>query len=372
MSGQSFTVRQGIFIVVMYILGTAFLVTASAQARHDLWISHLLALAVSLLLAFLYGRCLNHFPDKDIFDTMEALLGKVGSRVLLALMTIYLFQFYSYVLRHFAGFINLVGIPEAPFMVPLVCIGLLSAMAVYYGIETLGKWSTLFLLPVALFIVSTALLLTQHMDINRLRPVLEDGIRPVLKGAWVLIALPYAEIVALLFVLPPFRKKGASYRVLLTGLLLGFAFVFLISVSDVMVMGADALERLYFPSFSTVSIIRVGNFIRRLEIVAASIFTVTIFFKASVLLLAVIRCIGRVVGLDEPRILVMPIISLAISYAVNSYGSSIEFYEGIFLFWPWYSSIFQILIPILLFALMEYGMSKRRKLKKQVLAGPPA
>ena len=370
MGKQFVSVKQGIFMMVMYILGTTFLVAPGIEARRDAWLAYLLALAVSILLVLIYGRILDHFPGKDMYETLVALMGRRATVIVFSVVTVFIFQHYSYILRSFGGFINIVGLPEAPVIVPLISLGVMTALAVYIGIEVLGKWTVFFLIPTAAFIIFTILMLTRHMDMDQLGPILENGIGPVMKGTWTLVSLPFAETVAFLYVLPPLRHKGAAYKIYIWGLLIGFAMVFLVSMTDILVLGVDTASRLFYPSLTAMSIIKIGKFIKGLEVIAASVFTITVFFKASILLLAIIKNLGRIFELIEPRILVVPLVSLSISYAINTYQSGLQFYAAIFIFWPLYSSIFQVLIPILLCVFLEYRMSRHNKLKEKVLSYP--
>lgn len=350
-------------VMVMYLMSTSFLVAPGIRAGKDIWLAYLLGLSITILLMLIYGRMANYIPGKDFYEILESLMGRPLTVIVLVVMSVYFFQLYSYVLRQFGGFVNSVGIPEAPQIVPVICMGVLTVLAMLSGIEVLGRWTEYFLIPIAGFILFTVFMLGKYMDLNHLRPVLENGFVPVIKGAWGLLSLPFGEVVIFLFVLPPFKKKRDSYKVLILGQLIASGLIILPTMADVLVLGVDMVTRLYYPTYSTLAIIRIGEFIQRLDVVAASIFTVAIFFKVTILLLAIIKCLGKIFKIDEPRILAMPVMALAINYGHIAFPGNFLQYEGISQFWPYYSMIFQLFIPILLFGFLEYRMAKRKKMR---------
>lgn len=360
---QNISVKQGVMMVALFLVGTSFLVAPGIQAGKDIWLAYLLGLAISTLLALMYGRMLNYMPGKDIYEILKSLMGRPLTVIVLAVMSIYFFQLYSYVIRHFGGFINSVGLPEAPQMVPALCMGVLTVFSVVLGIEVLGRWTEYFLIPVVVFILFTVIMLGKYMDLNNMRPVMENGFNPVIKGMWGLLALPFGEIVAFLFVLPPFKEKGDSYKVFILGELVASGLIILSTISDVLVLGVDSVRRLYYPTYSALSIIEIGEFIQRLDVVAASVFTVAIFLKAAVLLLAIVKCLGKIFSMDEPRILIIPVMAMAINYGQMAFPGNFLQYESISVYWPYYSSIYQLFIPILLFIFLEYKMAKRKKFR---------
>ena len=356
-------------MVVMYILGTSFLVAPGIEARQDIWLAYLLSLALSVILACVFARMMSHMPDKDFFAILESLLGRPLAVIFMVLMSIYLFQHYSYVLRHFSEYINVAGLPGTPVYFSLISMGLLSALAVYLGIGVLGKWSQWFLLIVAVFIVFAALLLTQNMKLDNLRPALENGFAPVAKGAFSLISFPFGQIVAFLFILPPMEKRRGPYRVFIIGLLLGGALLFISSIANVLVLGVKSVSRLYYPSYSTLAIIRMGNFIQRLEMIATTIFMVTVFLKATVLLMGLMRSLASIFRLDRYGFILIPVVLLGVNYGFNAYEGNLQHHTGIVEYVPYFTTFYQIIVPFVIFLLLEWRMALRKRQNRQYAAG---
>jgi spore germination protein KB len=366
MSDGVISVKQGVSMIAMYILGTTFLVAPGIEAGQDIWIAYLASMVLSIAVACMYARILGHMPGKDFFGILEGMLGRPLSLIFYILIAIYLFQHASYVLRHFAEYINVAALPGTPLPVSLLSMGLLCALAVFYGIEVLGKWSEWFLIIIATFIIVAMLLLTQDMDLNNLRPVLERGFAPVAKGIWALLSFPFTQTVAFLYILPPARNRREPYRIFLLGLLLGGALLFVPFLSNVLVLGVKSVARLYYPSFSTLAIIRIGNFIQRLEIVATTVFMIAVFLKATVLLMGLFRALSGILKLKDANFILIPVTLLVANYAFNAYRSNMEHQIGIGTYVPYFAAFHQAIVPIVLLLLLEWKAARHRRKEKRV------
>lgn len=366
MARQEISVKQGVTMMAMYVLGTTFLVSPGIEAKQDIWIAYLISIGLSVVLVCMYARMMSHIPGKDFFAILENILGRPLAVLFFSIMAIYLFQHLSYVLRHFGEYFNVAGLPGASMLSSMLTMGFLCALGVFYGIEVLGKWSEWFLIMVAAFILLTTVFLVRDMRIDNLRPMLEYGLAPIAKGTVSLIYFPFSQLMAFLFVLPPARNKRDPYRTLTAGLLLGGALIFVTSISNVLVLGVKTVARLYYPTYSTLAIIRIGDFIQRLEIMATTIFMAVAFLKAAVLLMGVMRSLKRIFNLNRYGFFVFPVVLLAVNYGFNAYRGNWEPQASITSFGLYYSAFYQIIIPFVIFILLEWKAARRKRKK-----GPP-
>lgn len=357
-------------MIVLYILGPTFLVMAGLDAKQDIWIAFLIGIAVSLVLMCMYARIISHIPGKDFYGILESLLGRPLAVIFFIFMAIYSFLHYAYVLGHFGNYINAAGLPGTPVLVPLLSMGLLTALAVLFGIDVLGKWSEWSLVLVAAFIIGVTLLLTKNMNMDNLRPSLENGFAPIAKGTYTMVLYPFGQVFAFLLILPPIKKKHEPYHILTLGILIGGILSFLPSISNILVQGVNTVSKLYYPSYSTLAIVRLGYFVQRLEILANIIFTLAVFLKLAVVLMGLIKSLAQILKLDRYGFLVFPLVLLAINYGINAYSGNLEHQAGLAIFVPYFSTFFQIIIPVLLFILLEWKAARqKRKHGQQALSG---
>lgn len=345
--------KQGILMVVMFIIGSSSLMVMGLEAKNDIWIAILLAGAASVLIMLIYAKLLSVLPNKDFYETLEFFLGKVGSKIVIFLLTWFCFDLCAIVLRNYGQFVITVGLPETPIMVAMLTIIILCAFAVKSGIEVLGRWTESFVLFVIAFLIISVVLLTKNMEINNLLPIYDNGLKPILKGTLGVITFPFAETVVFLLVFPAFKKGVSVKKVFLKGLALGGITILITSLADLLVLGCSISENMYYPTYSAFATTHFGDFIHRLESFAAIVFIVAVFLKVSILLFGAVKGTSRLLGFKNQNFIIIPIMLLVLNFALFSFDSMMYYHEWVFKIWPYYAPVFEIIIPLIVLIIIQ-------------------
>ncbi|HEX9060499.1 MAG TPA: endospore germination permease, partial [Clostridia bacterium] len=172
--------KQGICMMSMFIIGSAIVVGAGTGAKQDVWISILIGLLVSVPMIFIYAQLLSVYPGKDLYDILLETFGPAAGRVVSMFYLWYSFHLGALVIRNFSEFVNVMSFPETPQFVIIIFLGITSIWIVKAGIEVLGRFSA-FVFPIILGIIIIVLTLsTTNMHLINIRPVLYNGIKPIL------------------------------------------------------------------------------------------------------------------------------------------------------------------------------------------------
>lgn len=362
MNNDKISQKQAIAMFVMFIVGSSSLLVMGLEARMDIWIAILLAMASGAFVMLLYARLLSILPGKDFYETLEFFLGKVGSKVFFILLTWFALNLCATVLIHYGQFVITVGLPETPLVVVLFVMILVCAFAVRSGIEVIGRWSSQFVIFLISFLFISVLLVSQNMDLSNLLPVLDNGFPPILKGAFGVMTFPFAETMVFLLVFPAFKKGISIKKIYLKGLLIGGSVILITSLTDMLVLGCDIAENDYFPTYSTMATVHYGNFLQRLEVLAAIVFIIAVFLKISILLFAACKGTAKILGFQDYKFIVIPIIFLVVNLALTSFDSMIYLHEWAYKVFPYYSCVFTIIIPLILLIIIEIKHKKMKRL----------
>lgn len=353
--------KQGILMIVMFIIGSSSLMVMGLEAERDIWLAIILAIAVGTVIMLMYARILSILPGKDLYETLEFFFGKILGRIFILIIAWFIFDLGAIVLRNFAQFAVTVALTETPIIIPMVGMVITCALAVKLGIEVLARWTELFIILLFVFIAASLMLLLKYMDIDNLRPALYNGFGPIFKGALGVVTFPLGETIAFLLIFPSFKKNASPYKVFPLGLLIGGVIIFLTSLADVMVIGVDAASSLYYPTYITLSRINLGEFFQRLEVVAALVFVIAVFFKISVLLMGACKGVARVLGFKDHRFTVLPLAALMVNESYSSFYNMTEYHEWVFKVWPYYSPIFEIMTPLIILIIIEIKLRRKKK-----------
>lgn len=350
--------KQAICLVSLSMIGESSIFIEGIFAGKDLWISILLAILLTLPLVIIFARLQSLFPEKDLFDIIEICFGKYMGKLLIILYTWFAFDCIGIVLTDFGFFVRTVAFRETPRLIPIILLAAVAAYGAKKGIEVLGRFSEIiFIIPI-IFEIAAILLILPKMNINNIRPVLYNGIQPVIKGAFLSFTFPFAYMVGLPLALSCFKTNNSPYKAYLSGLLIGGIIIFAVSLTDILVMGAAASESLYYPTYIAVSKIKVGSFIQRLEMISAIIFMIGGFIETAIWIMASSKGITKLFGFKDYKFVVVPISLLTVNLTVFEFRSIMHYFQWSIEIWPYYVIPFEAILPIIIWITAEIKMKK--------------
>ena len=103
----------------------------------------------------------------------------------------------------------------------------------------------------------------------------------------------------------------------------------------------------------TVSLVHLGNIVQRLEISVVIVFLICVFVKVSICVFAVCNGISKVFGFDDYKFIATPVSLLMLSFSFVIYKSTMEMSEWAFDIYPYYSFIFEVILPLVIFIVAE-------------------
>ncbi|HEY8891101.1 MAG TPA: endospore germination permease [Clostridium sp.] len=353
MKNEIISERQGVILIILYIIGSTFLIGSGGAAKQDAWIAVIIAISWSILLLIMYSRILSLYPGKDLFDIIEILMGKFIGKIISILMIWFAFHLGTLVLRNLSEFTNILVFADTPVVVPMLFFTLLIIWSIKEGIEVLGRWSEFFIWVVFIISLFITVLLISDMNISRIKPILNNGVMPLLKGAFSSFSFPFGEVVVFTMVFSNISKVRNFKKTFLLGLLLGGGIIFLATLRNLLVLGNETLSRMYFPTAMSTTIINLGPMIQRLEITVVIAYLVCVFVKASICAFAVCNGIVKVFGLNDYKFIATPVSFLMLSFSFIIYKSTMEMSFWAFNVYPYYSFVFEVIIPFVIFILAE-------------------
>jgi spore germination protein KB len=354
--------KQAVTIMVLFLIGSTIVTGVSSEAKQDSWIAFLLSIAMAVPALFVYARILHLFPGYDLYDIVFELYGKIVGRIITVLFIWYAIHLGSMVIRNYSEFVQIVAMPETPQLIIVLCMGILCIYAVKSGIETLGKWSMIICPFVIIVVLFTTILSLKDMKIHNLMPVMES-LNNITDSSFDTFAFPLAETVLLTTIFSSIRTKDSVYKVYYWGLGIGGLVILILTLRNLLVLGAPMIADLYFPTYYSASIIQIGNYISRIEGSVASLYILSGFVKISVCLFAASKGVSKVFNLESYRPIVAPIGILMMTLSCTIYTSVMEMFEFMKIY-SYYMIPFQIILPLVILITAEINV--RLKTKKEL------
>ncbi|MFC3884489.1 GerAB/ArcD/ProY family transporter [Bacillus songklensis] len=350
-------------LMLLFELGSALLVPLAIEAKQDAWLAILLGMAGGFFLFLVYHRLYQYYPDILPTEYAQKIMGKVFGRVLAFLYILAFAYLGARVLRDFGEMLVTFAYPDTPLFIVNALLMLVIIYSVRKGIEVLARaGELLFVLMYLLAITGFILIVVSGLiDMNNLKPVLEEGISPVMKVVFTqTLYFPFGEAIVFAMILPylnnPKKAKITGLFALgLSGINLALAMAINIGV-----LGVDLTSRSQFPLLSTIQTIQVADFLERLDVYFMLALVIGGFFKISVFFYAAVTGIASLFSIKETSRLTYPIglviLFLSITMASN-FPEHIQ--EGLEVVTLFVHLPFQVIIPVLLLVVAFFKNRKK-------------
>ncbi|RNB90420.1 hypothetical protein EDM56_07875 [Brevibacillus fluminis] len=183
---EKITSSQVTIAVASFIISDGFIVTAKSAAETvgtpDVWLSLLAGGILCLLLAYLQAKLSQAYPEKTYFEYSQHIAGKAIGYVCSFLFIIYLIMITGHELRSQAEFIRHNLLDETPIEVTMAAFLLIGVYLILGGINPLVRMQEL-LFPFTIIVILLVFVFgMKDFHLYYLRPVLSEGIGPVLRG----------------------------------------------------------------------------------------------------------------------------------------------------------------------------------------------
>ncbi|WDV47297.1 endospore germination permease [Clostridiaceae bacterium M8S5] len=353
--------KEAIAIIVLFEVGEFSILASGFSAKKDVWISVIIATVFSLMMVILYVNLLKLYPNSDFLDIIINIFGKKLGKILIAMYAVYCFDLTSLILLDALHFITVTSFDKTPRILPAGFMIILCVWVCKKGINILAKISRVSAVLLYGYIIITAIILLQVSDVRNLQPILYNGSRHVIKGTFELIVYPYGEILMFLIVLLHLYEAKKVKKILYSSVLLSGIYMFIMSSVIIMVIGENYASSLTFIAYGVAKHIKLG-FLKRSEIWASTMFTLGMFIKISVYLMATGMCVQKVFNLKSYKIILMPLMLLSLTLINFNFDSIMTYNEYIFEIYIYYAFLFLIIVPVLIYLA---GLIKKHFKKKR-------
>jgi len=148
----------------------------------DVWMSLLLSGMIAMMSVLIMVKLSQQFPGRTVFQYAKKIAGSPIGAVIGFIMVMYFMLIAGYELRVFAEvtlFYLLEGTPVWAIVIPFIWV---ATYLVHGGINSIARLYQIIIPASILILILSFGLSVRLFDINHLRPVLSEGVMPVLSG----------------------------------------------------------------------------------------------------------------------------------------------------------------------------------------------
>lgn len=301
-------------------------------AKVDAYISVLLSYIIGLIPLGLFLLIFNYKKDLDIKDKIKYLFGKPLGIVINYLIVVLLILASIVSFHGLSNFIISQLLTETPITTFMFLLSIILIYNVSLGIENIARVSIIFLgIIIGLTILST-LGVVPHFEMSNLKPFLENGINPPLKGG-IILTLTNVIPIFILLTIPKekIQNNKKTTKHIFFFYTLAFILIFITIFLTLSSLGIYLCDVYQYPEYTALKKISFFNFIDRIENLVY-----VKWFLSSVICLSLFIYYLRTTIKKSSKVILPTIICIALTYlSLNIFKNNTIYYNFILNIYPY-------------------------------------
>jgi spore germination protein KB len=253
-----------VFMLSIGLMNHVIVIPLLLQASgRDAWISAIMTLvALPLWLPLLYF-VMKQSNQMNVFLWLKTEFKSVIAYFVAILGSLLLLVIGYITLTDTVTFTTTTYLPSTPDWAILLTITLMCFYNTYYGIPSIAKTAVIIFPFVIIFGIVVMIATTPHKDYSLLKPIMENGFTPVLKGM-IYAGAGYVEIFMIVFMQHHLQARF-SFKALFIISALAASLSIGPTIGAIIEFGPKAAANLRYPAFEQWRLIKLGTYIEYLD-----------------------------------------------------------------------------------------------------------
>lgn len=347
-------------MIILFQIGSTPLFELGIKANQDAWLIVITSMLLGLMLLFLFLAIQRREPEKKLSQLLTHYFGSYVGKLLLLLYTVLFAYEAMRNVRDFGDLSLFTILPHGPISVIMLIMLTLSIYSVYKGIEVFFRFAEFIVVGVLLFYLILIFMpfISGIVYLDRILPILEKGMQPVLKSGLYEVWMPFGQMVIFLMFWSNLNEKKELTKTSILAFFVSSMVILLTNILNLIVLGPELVKISTVPLLQSVQLIEVAEIFERFDAFVILLFYTGIFIKATLWYLAALLGLSQLFRVDYRR-LAIPVggIIYFTSLLPTSWQSHLEIghyiAENLHI-----NKIFIAIIPAFLYVIMLFKQSK--------------
>ena len=364
---QQISLRQFSILVMIFTIGEGIFILPGIltnEAKQDGWLAGIYSLVLGILIVLFYERFARLYPQLSLVEICERILGSWLGKGFALFFTGYAFYYAAVSLREIGDFLTTQNYPETPMIVIHLIVAIVVVMAVRLGIEPIARSTEIFLPWLIFLFLFLIVFSTPKMDVNHIQPVFGEDFKSILRAMIPFTAYSFIDLVFFLMITPYVKQRQQLRKGWLIGAIFGSLVVIVITITAILVLGADLTARQMYPGYSLAKQIYIGDFLQRVEATLAIIWFISIFVRVTIYFFVTVMGLVKVFRLKSRKHIIIPLGIILVAMA-SIVSTDIVYFNHLNQYWPILDFLFGF--SFVLFLWMVHFCKKMIKPDRKVM-----
>lgn len=306
---EKISAKQLFSAIILVPLGSAVLFFITPDVKQNAWLAKLIYTIGGVILQIVYTSLWKKYPEDTLVTYMPKIFGKLIGYTLSIIYTIFFAYEAARVLRDFAELILISLMPRQSLILISILLTLIVCFSLYLGMEVMSRASYIFLcLWLFFFAIEWLFLFTtpSAVKFSNLKPLLENGIIPVITKAWKLITFPFGESILFVMFFPYVVERSKVRKASILGIIVQGILLSLTAVLFIIVLGVDYASTSLFPLLQVLRVMKIGETFDRVDVFGMLIIVLIGFIKVSFYTYGAMIGTAQLLKLKNTRKLAVP------------------------------------------------------------------
>ncbi|CAM4422616.1 spore germination protein (amino acid permease) [Paenibacillus endophyticus] len=295
-------------LVFSYLSGfsTLFL-SEAALLKQDVWMSYLIGMTLAIGMLWLLCYVQWKHPLLTMVEISDKLFGHWVSRLVLMIYLIYMLEMQAAACRALSTFYTTVVIPNMPSNQMILLIILCTTYATYLGLTTIVRAVQITLPFFLVGILIICFFLLRDVETNPFLPQFQHSFSEVMYGSLLSLYFPFGKLVVFGFLLARVKNMKKIFSSSIFGLILAALYLLVSAYLTLGTIGIHLAGTATFPFFSSIQMVKFGEYLERIEITIIGIWTIFTLFEIVVLQYVFTILLRHVFRIKNMKPFILPI-----------------------------------------------------------------
>ncbi|WP_029192255.1 GerAB/ArcD/ProY family transporter [Paenibacillus harenae] len=317
-------------MIILFQIGSTPLFELGIKAKQDAWLVVIVSMIMGLLLLLLFLAIQRREPEKNLSRLLVHYFGPIAGKIVIFIYVLF-FTYESFRNVRDLGDLTLMTIlPRSPISLIMLILMSLSVYAIYKGLEVFFRVAEFIVTGVLVFyfilIVMSFISGTVHLD--RLLPILENGIQPVLLESIRSVWFPFGQMFTFLMFWSYLNEKKAMSKTSILSYFISGIVILLTNTINLVVLGPQFSDISTVPLLQSVQLIQIAEIFERFDALVILLFYAGIFIKSTLWYLAAVLGLSQLFNTDYRRfVLPVGVIVYSTAFIPPNWQSHLELGE---------------------------------------------
>ncbi len=350
------------FLLFGFIAGfESMFLTESKLMKQDVWIANLFNTAAGIALLWIISFVQRQFPNLNLTEICDKLLGRWFSKVLLCVYLLNNLETVSGGFRAVSMFYTTVILPNTNSDYLIFLYAACSTYAVYIGLGTIARTNLVILPFFLLGFLVTCLFIIPEIQTNPFLPQLKSSLPNRVVGSMHLFTFTFSQVITFGFLMSRVENIKKIFSSCTIAILMTSIYLIMISYLTLSSLGFNYVQTSTYPFFATIQMVKFGEYLERIEVLLVGLWTVLTLVYMVVMQYVFTLVAGHVFGISKMKPFVVAMGLLCFVHTSKSFIRTADHFTYGIKIYPLSSLLPCIAFPVLL--LVMTLIKRRREVK---------